>query len=82
MYVYPQSVYFSWIAVQTQIIVTRQIWYHLIDNFMRNNFGKRYFMHIPFNFQKKIEKTVKKYQEETPKCGSVRAEDEGFLSHD
>ncbi len=42
----------SWIAVQTQIIV---MWSNLVgfkmDNFMRNNFGKRYFMRISFSFQ-------------------------------
>ncbi len=53
---------------------------------MRNNFGKRYFMHIPFSFRKKIEKTVKSDQQEPPKCGSTRGGamggDEGFLPHD
>ncbi len=33
-----------------------QIWYHLIDTFMRNNFGKGYFMHIPFTFREKSKK--------------------------
>ncbi len=31
---------------------------------MMNNFGKGYFMHIPFNFREKIEKNVKSDQQE------------------
>ncbi len=49
---------------------------------MRNNFGEKYFMHIPFSFLRKIEKTVKSDQEEPPKCGSTRGRVEGFLPHD
>ncbi len=46
--------------------VHSQIGYHLIDNFKRNNFGKRYFMFIPFSFKKK-KKNVKSGQQEPPK---------------
>ncbi len=36
-----------------------QIWYHLIDNFMRNNFHEKYFTHTPFCFREKSDKLLK-----------------------
>ncbi len=49
---------------------------------MGNNCGKRYFMHIPFSFQEKMEKTVKSDQQEPPKCGSVRGGGEDSILYD
>ncbi len=39
-------------------------------------------MRIPFSFWEKIEKTVKRDQQEPPKCGSAKGGGEGFLPHD
>ncbi len=47
---------------------------------MRNNFVKKYFMHISFRFREKLKKLSD--QQEPPKCGSARGEGEGFLPHD
>ncbi len=49
---------------------------------MKNNFGERYFMHIPFSFREKLKKTVNSDQQEPPKCGTARCWGEGFLPHD
>ncbi len=46
---------------------------------MRNNFGKRYFMRIPFSFQEKLRKTAKSNQQKPPNCGSTRDGGKGFL---
>ncbi len=83
MYVYPQSVYFYGLQYGLKLLQHGQIWYHLIDNFMRNNFGKKYFIYIHFSFLKKKNKTkTVQTDQEPPKCGSTRAGDEGFLPHD
>ncbi len=78
MYIYLQSVCFHGLLYCPKLSKHGQIWYHLIDNFMRNNFGEKYFMHVPL-FLKKIEKTVKSNQQEPPKCGSTRSGAESFL---
>ncbi len=46
MYIYPQNVSFHDSLYGQKLLYHGQIWYHLIGNFMRNNFSKKYFMYM------------------------------------
>ncbi len=61
MCIYPGVFAFTGHCTDSNYREHDQIWYHLIDNFTENNFGKRYFTRNPFSFRKKkkLEKTVK-----------------------